>query len=101
MLKNSTNFTSLLTSCFLKRQFASAASAASAIPAPAPVWEEQPVYTKIFINNEWKSSVRKKKFPTICPANGQKIADVEEGGKEDVDLAVQVTFLVPLELALS
>lgn len=31
----------------------------------------------------------KKTFATINPANGQKIADVSEGDKADVDLAVK------------
>lgn len=45
-------------------------------------------YTKIFINNEWRDSVSGRTFPTINPANGEKICDVAEGDKADVDLAV-------------
>ena len=45
-------------------------------------------YTKIFINNEWVDSASGKTFPTINPCNGEKICDVAEGDKEDVDIAV-------------
>ena len=45
-------------------------------------------YTKIFINNEWHDSVSGKTFPTINPATGEKICDVAEGDKADVDKAV-------------
>ncbi|RWS00426.1 retinal dehydrogenase 1-like protein, partial [Dinothrombium tinctorium] len=43
----------------------------------------------IFINNEWHESVSGKKFPTVNPATGEKICDVEEGGKADIDNAVK------------
>jgi acyl-CoA reductase-like NAD-dependent aldehyde dehydrogenase len=46
-------------------------------------------YTKLFINNEWVESVSKKTFATYNPATGDKIADVSEGDKADVDLAVE------------
>jgi aldehyde dehydrogenase (NAD+) len=46
-------------------------------------------FTKLFINNEFVDSVSKKTFATINPANGNKLADVAEGDKADVDLAVQ------------
>ena len=45
-------------------------------------------YTKIFINNEWHDAVSGKTFPTINPATGEKICDVAEGDKADVDKAV-------------
>ncbi|XP_030764521.1 retinal dehydrogenase 2 [Sitophilus oryzae] len=45
-------------------------------------------YTKLFINNQFVDSVSKKTFPTVNPANGEKIADVAEAQKEDVDIAV-------------
>ncbi|XP_050311333.1 aldehyde dehydrogenase X, mitochondrial [Anthonomus grandis grandis] len=45
-------------------------------------------YTKLFINNAFVDSVSKKTFPTIYPATGEKIADVAEAQKEDVDVAV-------------
>ncbi|KAG8233365.1 hypothetical protein J437_LFUL005827, partial [Ladona fulva] len=45
-------------------------------------------FTKIFINNEFIDSVSGKTFPTYNPATGKKIADVAEGDKADIDLAV-------------
>lgn len=45
-------------------------------------------YTKLFINNEFVDSVSKKTFPTINPATGKAVAQVAEGDKADVDLAV-------------
>ena len=45
-------------------------------------------YTKIFINNEWHNSVSGRTFPTINPTSGDKICDVQEGDKADVDKAV-------------
>ncbi|TKC36184.1 hypothetical protein EI555_004384, partial [Monodon monoceros] len=43
----------------------------------------------IFINNEWHSSVSGKKFPVFNPATEEKLCEVEEGDKEDVDKAVK------------
>ncbi|XP_014094615.2 aldehyde dehydrogenase X, mitochondrial isoform X2 [Bactrocera oleae] len=45
-------------------------------------------YTQLFINNEFVDAVSGKKFPTINPATGKLIAQVAEGDKADVDLAV-------------
>ncbi|KAJ3621494.1 hypothetical protein MTP99_003620 [Tenebrio molitor] len=45
-------------------------------------------YTKLFINNEFVDAASKKTFPSFNPCNGQKIADVAEADKEDVDKAV-------------
>lgn len=45
-------------------------------------------YTQLFINNEWRNSVSGKTFSTINPATGEKIIDVQEGDKADIDLAV-------------
>ncbi|XP_049814329.1 aldehyde dehydrogenase 1A1-like [Schistocerca nitens] len=45
-------------------------------------------YTQIFINNEFVDSVSGKKLPVYNPTNGEKIADVSEGDKADVDKAV-------------
>ncbi|XP_074064422.1 aldehyde dehydrogenase 1A1-like [Macrotis lagotis] len=61
--------------------------AEGAIPAPLSNCKIQ--FTKIFINNEWHDSVSGKKFPVINPATEEKICDVEEGDKEDVDKAVK------------
>lgn len=46
-------------------------------------------YTTIFINNDFKSSINGKTFATIDPATEEKLADISEGGKEDIDLAVR------------
>ncbi|RWS19354.1 aldehyde dehydrogenase X-like protein, partial [Leptotrombidium deliense] len=43
------------------------------------VEKPQVKYTQIFINNEWRNSVS---------ATGEKICDVQEGDKADVDIAV-------------
>jgi len=45
-------------------------------------------YNKIFINNEFVASVSGKTFPTLNPCTGEKIVDVAEGDKADVDAAV-------------
>ena len=45
-------------------------------------------HTQIFINNEFVPSASGKKFPTVNPTTGEKICDVEEGDKADVDKAV-------------
>ncbi|GCB80093.1 hypothetical protein scyTo_0017080, partial [Scyliorhinus torazame] len=70
-------------------------SADQGSPAPAPCNVPVPVpeveikHTKIFINNEWHSSSSGKKFATCNPATGEKICDVEEGDKVEVDKAVK------------
>ncbi|XP_013142744.1 PREDICTED: aldehyde dehydrogenase X, mitochondrial-like [Papilio polytes] len=46
-------------------------------------------YTKLFINNQWVDAVSKKTFPTINPQDEKVIAQVAEGDKADVDLAVE------------
>ncbi|XP_002736989.1 aldehyde dehydrogenase 1A1-like [Saccoglossus kowalevskii] len=46
-------------------------------------------YTQIFINNEFVNSVSGKTFPTINPCTGEKICDIQEGDKADVDIAVK------------
>ncbi|KAI8499380.1 Retinal dehydrogenase 1 [Branchiostoma belcheri] len=55
---------------------------------PEPVTNPEIKYTQIFINNEWHNSVSGKTFPTINPATEEKLADVQEGDKADVDKAV-------------
>ncbi|KAF4365452.1 hypothetical protein F8388_012817 [Cannabis sativa] len=46
-------------------------------------------FTKLFINGEFVDSVSGKTFETIDPRNGEVIARVAEGDKEDIDLAVK------------
>ncbi|XP_051565543.1 retinal dehydrogenase 2-like [Myxocyprinus asiaticus] len=61
------------------------------MPSPEPNPEIK--YTKIFINNEWHDSVSSKVFPTFNPATGEKICDVQEADKADVEKAVQAARL--------
>jgi acyl-CoA reductase-like NAD-dependent aldehyde dehydrogenase len=55
---------------------------------PTPIREPEIKYTKILINNEWVNSASGKTFPTINPATGTKICDLQEGDKADIDNAV-------------
>ncbi|XP_063435466.1 retinal dehydrogenase 2-like [Mytilus trossulus] len=55
---------------------------------PPPIRNPEIKYTQIFINNEFVNSVSGKVFPTINPATGEKICDIQEGDKADVDKAV-------------
>ncbi|PON73317.1 Succinylglutamate-semialdehyde dehydrogenase [Parasponia andersonii] len=56
-----------------------------------PFHEKKPAikFTKLFINGEFVDSVSGKTFETIDPRNGEVIARVAEGDKEDIDLAVK------------
>jgi len=54
-----------------------------------PVTNPEIKYTKLFINNEWVDSVSGKTFPTINPATGAVICQVQEGDKADVEKAVK------------
>ncbi|XP_041848786.1 aldehyde dehydrogenase family 1 member A3 isoform X1 [Melanotaenia boesemani] len=56
---------------------------------PQPVKVQLIRNTKVFINNEWRASIRGKRFPTFNPATGVKLCDVEEADREDVDEAVE------------
>ncbi|TKR89517.1 hypothetical protein L596_013610 [Steinernema carpocapsae] len=60
------------------------------VPAPNRVWEAATgvQHTDLFINNEFRKSKSGKKFETFNPATGEKICDLAEGQKEDVDIAV-------------
>jgi len=53
-----------------------------------PLRDIKVAHTQIFINNEWRNSVSGKTFPTFNPSNCQKLADIQEGDKADVELAV-------------
>ncbi|KAG5885893.1 hypothetical protein JTB14_019152 [Gonioctena quinquepunctata] len=59
----------------------------SSLPAP----QESPnvLYSGIFINNEWHKSKSGKTFQTINPSTGQPITEIQQGGKADIDLAVE------------
>ncbi|XP_012541712.1 aldehyde dehydrogenase, mitochondrial isoform X1 [Monomorium pharaonis] len=56
---------------------------------PAPDTNPPILYTGIFINNEWHKSKSQKTFPTVNPATGEVIAEVQEGESADIDFAVQ------------
>ncbi|NXS11386.1 AL1A3 dehydrogenase, partial [Neodrepanis coruscans] len=58
-------------------------------PLPRPLRSLEVKYTKIFINNEWHESTSGKKFATYNPSTLEKICDIEEGDKPDVDNAVE------------
>ncbi|KAK4387874.1 Aldehyde dehydrogenase family 2 member C4 [Sesamum angolense] len=47
-------------------------------------------FTKLFINGEFVHSISGKTFESIDPRTEEVIANVSEGDKEDVDLAVKV-----------
>nr|GMC98101.1 aldehyde dehydrogenase family 2 member C4 [Ipomoea batatas] len=46
-------------------------------------------FTKLFINGDFVDSVSGRTFETVDPSNGEVIARVAEGDKEDVDSAVK------------
>lgn len=54
-----------------------------------PIRKPEVKFTQIFINNEFVNSKSGRTFATYNPANEEKIADVQEGLKEDVDAAVR------------
>ncbi|KAM4807972.1 aldehyde dehydrogenase 1A1-like [Rhinophrynus dorsalis] len=56
---------------------------------PDPLSNLEIKYTKIFINNEWHNSCSGKKIPVYNPATGEKICEVEEGDKDDINKAVK------------
>jgi len=56
---------------------------------PEPIIRPEPQHTGLFINNSFVDSVSGRTFETINPATGEVIANVAEGDKEDVDLAVK------------
>lgn len=53
-----------------------------------PVTNPEIKYNQIFINNEYVNSVSGKVFPTVNPATGEKITDVQEGDQADVEKAI-------------
>ncbi|XP_063435021.1 retinal dehydrogenase 2-like [Mytilus trossulus] len=56
---------------------------------PKPQAKPEIKYTKLFINNEWVNSTSGKTFPVVNPATGEKIVDIHEGDKADIDKAVK------------
>ncbi|XP_033750674.1 retinal dehydrogenase 2-like [Pecten maximus] len=56
---------------------------------PDPIRNPEVKYTQLFINNEYVDSVSGKTFATINPSTGEKIIEVQEGDKADIDKAVE------------
>lgn len=54
-----------------------------------PIKDPEIKFTQIFINNEWYNSESGKVFPVINPCTAEKICDVQEGDKADIDKAVR------------
>lgn len=63
--------------------------ALSTATLPAPNTNPEILYTGIFINNEWRKSSSGKTFKTIDPSTCQVTAEVQEGDKADIDIAVK------------
>jgi len=57
--------------------------------AETPIAPPSVRQTKLLIDGKWVDSISGKTFATINPATEQKIADIAEGGAEDIDLAVK------------
>merc|ERR1711962_126606 len=56
---------------------------------PPPIPNPEIKFTKLFINGEFVNSVSGKTFETINPSTGEKICDLQEGDKEDVEKAIK------------
>uniref|UniRef100_A0A8C5B5E6 Aldehyde dehydrogenase 1 family, member A3 n=1 Tax=Gadus morhua TaxID=8049 RepID=A0A8C5B5E6_GADMO len=52
-----------------------------ALPFPQPAKIQDIHHTKLFINNEWHISSKGRTFPTVNPATGVKICDIQEADK--------------------
>ncbi|XP_056637116.1 aldehyde dehydrogenase, mitochondrial [Diorhabda sublineata] len=58
------------------------------LAVPKPHQNPNVLYSGIFINNEWHKSKSGKTFQTINPSTGQVITEIQQGSKEDINLAV-------------
>lgn len=56
---------------------------------PKPIMNLEIQHNQIFINNEWHQSESGRTFPVYNPTTGDKICDVQEADKADVDKAVE------------
>uniref|UniRef100_A0A915LUF6 Dynamin-type G domain-containing protein n=1 Tax=Meloidogyne javanica TaxID=6303 RepID=A0A915LUF6_MELJA len=64
----------------------------STIKLPAlktAVMDVKPKFTQLFINNQWRNSQLGRTFSMFNPVTKTKIAEVQEGGTADIDLAVK------------
>ncbi|KAK7481086.1 hypothetical protein BaRGS_00027626 [Batillaria attramentaria] len=57
---------------------------------PEPIRNPEVKFTQLFVNNKFVNSASGKTFPTINPCTGDKIVDVQEADKADVDKAVEI-----------
>ena len=48
-----------------------------------------PIYTKLFINNEWVDSVNGATMDVINPATEEKICTISRAGNEDAEKAIK------------
>jgi len=46
-------------------------------------------FTQLFINGKFVDSLTGRRFPTVNPSTGQKIAEIAEADKADIELAVK------------
>ena len=68
-------------------------------PMPTATLEAEPIrkpsadmhQTKMLIDGKWVDSVSGRSFETINPATGEVITRIAEGGKEDIERAVNGT----------
>lgn len=67
----------------------STATAAVTQPKPAVKMPRVKAQEPMLINGKWVASVSGKTFATLNPSTGEKICDVAEADKADVDLAVK------------
>lgn len=56
--------------------------------AATPIKSPEIKQTQLYINNEFVNSVSGRTFPTFNPSTGEKIVEVQEADKADVDKAV-------------
>ncbi|XP_002132249.3 aldehyde dehydrogenase, mitochondrial-like [Drosophila pseudoobscura] len=66
-----------------------AAAVAHYADMPKPDTSPKVCFSEIFINNEWHKSKSGKTFKTINPTTEETIAEVQEGDKEDIEMAVK------------
>ncbi|KAJ8985340.1 hypothetical protein NQ317_008371 [Molorchus minor] len=59
---------------------------------PKPHDPPQVLYSGIFINNEWYKSKSGSTFETINPATGKVITEIQQGSREDIDVAVDAAY---------
>jgi aldehyde dehydrogenase (NAD+) len=64
----------------------------SQLAVPAPQENPNVLYSGVFINNEWHKSKSGKTFKTINPSTGEVITEIQQGSKEDIDMAVDAAY---------